>query len=241
MAYADALALPRISVDRWVSSDREGLEQNFNGMALEKVKQLLQTDKGKKELLQMMKQADPSLGGDVDKLITLVDGNVEQLEKKESFLKKVAMMPVRTLKAVGRTIVDHPWLSAFGAVAIIALLIYFFGPAAGTVGALREKATELFGEYVLKKVPVPTPTAGFGAAAEVPVGSGLLGPDAIERAAASAESAGTLMGQNLEAARSAGMSDQALKAISGAAEKAVQHPGLPGTNPLDLYFKNIAK
>lgn len=240
MPYADALDVPRASLDRWVAPNRESLKRRFDGMELERVKELLRSDEGKKQLLTLMKESDPSLTGDVDRVLSVVDRNVEQLEKKESFLTKVLMMPVHAAKAVGMTIIKHPVLSAIGAAGIVALLIYFFGPAAGTVGELGQRGVEFFGETVLSEVPVPTPGAGFGAAAEVPAIGGLAGPDAMAGAAESLESAGNLAIDNLEAARAAQATDEAMRAISGAADNVLQSPMTPDMNPVEELFRQLA-
>lgn len=240
MSYAQALDVPRASLDTWVAPTRESLERRFEGMELERVKELLRSDEGKKQLLTLMKESDPSLAGNVDTMLSVVDRNVEQLEKKESFLKKVLMMPVHAAKSVGMTIAKHPVLSAIGTAGIVALLIYFFGPAAGTVGALGQRATELFEGTVLSNVPVPTPGAGFGAAADVSAVGGLAGPEAMAEAAESLESAGDLMIDNLEAARAAQMTDDAMRAVSGAADNVLQNPATPNMNPVEEFFRQIA-
>lgn len=235
MPYAEALELPRRSTDQWVAPDRETFSENFEGLELERVKQLLATDEGKKHLLEVM-DADPALK---EKMLSLVDRNIEQLEKKESFLMKVVKMPLHVTKAVGKTILKHPVLSAIGAAGIVALLIYFFGPAAGTVGMLGQRAIESFGEHVLGNVPVLTPEAGFEAAAELPAIGGLAGPEALEQAAQASESAGSLLYQNLEAAEAAGMSDGAMQTVTEAADSVIADPMLENINPVQKFFESF--
>lgn len=231
MSFSDALHLPRSTTDAVVAPDKETFERRF-GMTLDEVRVLLQTKDGERQLLKRIQDAlatTPNAAAaqaEVDKILPLVGRNVEQLRKKESFLSKVVSMPLRAIKAVGKTIVKHPILSAIGVAGVIALLIYLFGPAAGTVGMFGHQVTKAFEENVLRKVPVPTPEAGFSAVADVPAASGLAGPEAFRAAAESVQSPAATMYMNMDAAKAAGLSDQALKAISDTSRSILANPTL---------------
>jgi hypothetical protein len=85
----------------WVFSDRESMEQRF-GMEMSKIIALYNSDEGKKQLLEKMKQMDPQLNGDVSRAADLVQENIEQLEHKKSFLAKVMHLPIDAVQGIGK-------------------------------------------------------------------------------------------------------------------------------------------
>ena len=89
-------------LNRFVFKDREELEQKF-GMELERIIELYQSDKGRMELLEKMKEEGVH-DGNVDAALQIVTQNAEQLQKKESFLTSVAKFPFR-----------HPWITSVAA------------------------------------------------------------------------------------------------------------------------------
>lgn len=110
-------------LDHWIFRDRESMEKRF-GMEMERILELYNTDAGKKQLLERMKQADPALNGNVDRALDLVNKNADQLQKKESFFRRMLMLPVRTTTAVGKTMLRHPVLSALAVLATYGVLTW---------------------------------------------------------------------------------------------------------------------
>lgn len=223
------------TLDRWIFRDRESIEQRF-GMELEKVLELYHSDSGKKQLLVKMKQLDPSLNGNINQALVTVSENMNQLKAKESFLMKMVKLPVRTVKAAANAVRKHPVLSAIGALAIIGVLIYFFGPAAVGTGEVAQRAVQAFKDTVLKKVAVSTPSMGVEAAANLPVTGGLA-----DAAAASAESAGTLAGENGIFLQGARIPEAVVDSIRSAAEAVAKDPRIPSINPTEKFFEFLEK
>jgi len=107
----------------WVQHDRESIESLF-GMKLERIVELARTDEGKQELLQRMKQIDPSLNGSADRAFATVKENAEQAKKKEGFFKKMLLLPVRSVVSVGKGIIRHPILSILIVLATYGLVVW---------------------------------------------------------------------------------------------------------------------
>lgn len=216
-ASKDAL-LPRDvrEMENWVFRDREGIERRF-GMKLEKVLEHFHTEAGKKELLKKMKAADPSLNGNVDSALNLVNKNIEQLQKKESFLKKMLMLPVRGVQAVGRTMKKHPVLTALAGITALIALLYFTTPLGTTIGGYGLQMIDAF-KKVLGKLNIPIPKLGVDAVAKVPVAGGPVDPFMAKEAAEAMQSSGLMQQATHEFLQSAGKAgaQEALK--SGAAE-----------------------
>jgi hypothetical protein len=230
-------AATKKNLDSWIFRDRQAIEKRF-GMEMEKVLELYNSDDGRKKLLLQMKQIDPSLNGNVDNALRTVSENMEELKKKESFLAKMLKLPVRTVKAVAKTVMKYPVLSALGVAAIIAALIYFFGPTAATVGSVASKAGAIFKDTVLTKIGVPTPSIGMEAAAELPVSGGLADPSI---AATVAESAGEMAVQNAEFIQAGKIPEAAVKAIRSAAETIVNDPNVQNINPTKAFMELLEK
>src|SRR3989344_3911429 len=109
-----------------VFRDREELQRYLGTQKeLDEIGVMFRTQDGKKELLALLKKADPALNGNVEGALNQIDLNREQLEKKESFLKKMLKLPARALKALGRTMRKHPVLTALGGLAAVIALLYF--------------------------------------------------------------------------------------------------------------------
>ena len=166
-------------LNRFVFKDREELEQKF-GMELERIIELYQSDKGRMELLEKMKEEGVH-DENVDAALQIVSQNAEQLQKKESFMKKMLMLPVRGFKAVGRTMRKHPVLTAVAGVAALIALLYFM-PAPPGVGALRDSMIE-GGKKILEKIGVGLPEAATDAIGEIPVTSGPVGSEVLDAGA----------------------------------------------------------
>lgn len=113
----------REMLSEWVQRDRESIESLF-GMKLEQIMQLARTDEGKQQLLERMKQIDPSLNGNADRALATVQENVEQAKKKESFFKKMLLLPGRAVLSVGKTIVRHPLLTILVILATYGLVVW---------------------------------------------------------------------------------------------------------------------
>lgn len=178
-------------LDQWIFRDREGIEQRF-GMELEKVLELYNSDMGRKQLLEQMQTADPSLNGNIHSAMELVDSNIEQLQKKESFLKKMVKLPVRAVQAVGRTMKKHPVLTAIGGTAALIALLYSIPMLAPGVGAYGTQLIDSF-KTVLGKVGVPIPEAAVDAIGAVPVTGGApLAPEVVEGAGEILQSPGAI-------------------------------------------------
>lgn len=148
--------------------------------AIRRIEVMMQTDDGRKQLLQRLQEADPSLNGNVEAALEQVNLNREQLQKKESFLKKMLMLPVRGLQAVGRTVKKHPILSAAAGIAVLVAILYLIPMLAPGVGVFRDNLIE-GGKEILRKIGVPLPEPGVDAIADVPVTGGPVGPDVIEK------------------------------------------------------------
>lgn len=193
-------------LDHWIFRDRESVEQKF-GMEMERILELYETDKGKKELLERMKKTDPSLNGNIHHAMEQVNANIEQLKKKESFLKKMLMLPVRGVEAVGRTMKKHPVLTTVAGIAALIALLYFTTPLATTAGEYGLTLIDSF-KSVLGKLGVPLPEVGVDAVAKVPV-TGTVDPILAEEAAEALHSPGMMgemSGEFLEAAGKSGAS-----------------------------------
>jgi hypothetical protein len=158
---------------------------------LEEIGVMFQTQDGRKELLALLKKADPALNGNVEGALNQIDLNREQLEKKESFLKKMLKMPVRALKALGRTMRRHPILTALGGLAAVIALLYFMPALAPTAGEYGRQLIEAF-KGVLQKVGLPTPSPGVDAISKVPITGGPVSPEVVERAGEILQSPGTI-------------------------------------------------
>ncbi len=209
-------------VDRWLFRDRDSVEQRF-GLEMDRILELRKSKEGQRELIQRMKKADPSLNGNVNDVLRQVDRNLDQLNKKESFLGKVVKLPLRAVQAVGRTIKKHPVLSAVAGIAAIIALLYFTPALAPTAGEYGKKLIDAF-KSVLGKLNVPTPETAVDAVAQVPVTGGSVSEAVAEAATEAAnspsamESAGRLL---KEAARESGL-EGAASQLSPAAEEALR-------------------
>ncbi|MSR68120.1 hypothetical protein EXS65_04865 [Candidatus Peribacteria bacterium] len=223
---------PVPNLDRWIFRDREAIEQRF-GMELEKVLEMYHSDSGRKELLLKMKQIDPSLNGNINQALETVTDNMKELKTKESFLMKMVKLPIRTVKAVANAVMKHPVLSALGALAVIAALVYFFGPAAVGTGEVGTAAAGAFKDTVLGKVVVPTPGMGVGAAADLPVTGGL----SDVAAGGMAESAGSLAGESGRFIEGARISEAAVDSIRSAADAIAKDPKIRTVDPIGTFFE----
>lgn len=172
-AQAERLAPRPELIERWLFPDRESVEKQF-GMELEKVKELNKTDQGKKQLLEHMKSADPSLNGNIGAALEQVNQNIAVLEKKESFLKKMIKLPVRAVEAVGRAIKKHP---------IVFSLLVAAGVAAGVglyYGQLGNLLTQMIPNYAAEAAEVASESAGvsgdIGLEGAGTLSEGIVGP-----------------------------------------------------------------
>ncbi len=224
------------TLDRWIFRDRETIEKRF-GMELEKVLELYHSDSGRKELLLKMKQLDPSLNGNINQALDTVTDNMKELKTKESFLMSMVKLPVRTVKAVSNAVMKHPVLSAMGGLAIIAALIYFFGPAAIGTGEAAKAAAAAFKDTVLTKVAVPTPEMSMEAASNLPVTGGL----ADAAATTAAESAGSMAIESSQYIQAARIPEAAVDSIRSAAEAIANDPNIQSINPTEQFFKLLEK
>ncbi len=222
VAERDSSAKTVSATDRalngWLFRDRKELENRF-GLQMERISELSKTDKGKQELLQRMKKADPSLNGDIDKALAQVDTNIRQLEKKESFLKKMLMMPVRAVKAVGRTMWRHKVLSAVAIIAGIIALLYFTPTLAPAAGEYGRRLIEAF-KTQLAKLKMPTPQTAVESAGKSGITGGPVSPSVARAAAAAAESPGEMAAGTqtlLEAAKDSSIAPTQLEKITKSA------------------------
>lgn len=158
---------------------------------LEEIGVMYKTQDGKQELLALLRKADPSLNGNVEGALEQIDLNREQLEKKESFLKKMLKLPGRALKALGRTMRKHPVLTAIAGLAGFIALLYFMPTIAPTAGDYGRKLIEAF-KGVLQKVGISTPAAGVDAIKDLPVTGAPIAPGVVEEAAEILQSPGTI-------------------------------------------------
>src|SRR3989344_142019 len=188
---APSMMNPRMDVIPVFHDEREVQEYLGTKKRLEELAVMSGTKEGEKEFLTLLKRANPSLNGNIDAAHEQADLNIEQLEKKKNFLQKMLSVPGRALKSLGRTMKKHTILTALGGLAAVIALLYFMPALAPTTGKYGRQLIEAFKE-VLKKVGLPTPTAGVDAIAELPVTGGPVSPDVVERAGEILESSGTI-------------------------------------------------
>ncbi len=175
-----------------VFRDQEELREYLGtNKELEEIGVMYKTQDGKQELLALLRKADPSLNGNVEGALEQIDLNREQLEKKESFLKKMLKLPGRALKALGRTMRKHPVLTAIAGLAGFIALLYFMPTIAPTAGEYGRKLIESF-KGVLQKEGITTPAAGVDAIAELPVTGAPVSPEIVERAGEILQSPGSI-------------------------------------------------
>jgi hypothetical protein len=129
--------------------DREVAEARL-GMQLDEVRAKIQSGKGRKELIEQL-----GLNGNAESVLDGIDLNVEQLEKKEGFLKRMLKLPGRALSSIGMFMKKHPVVSTL---VILAL-------AAGGVAAGFYLAGEW--ELLLSKVGLDKILGGAEAAREL--------------------------------------------------------------------------
>jgi len=122
-------------LSEWVKQDRESIESLF-GMKLEQIVELARTDEGKQRLLERMKQIDPSLNGNADKALMTVRENAEQAKKKESFFKKMLLLPVRSVVSLGKGVIRHPILTILLILATYGLVVWQLPKILGYLQAL---------------------------------------------------------------------------------------------------------
>lgn len=160
--------------------------QKYLGMEgdLEKIRVMSQTAEGKEELLKKIKEANPEINGEADKALEQIQLNAEQLEKKESFLRKMLKLPGKALSSIGNTIKKHPILSAAAAIAAIIALLYFMPTLAPGVGALKDKIITA-GKAVLQKIGIGSASVSTEAIAS----TGVTGTAVSDSAAAIGSSA----------------------------------------------------
>src|SRR3989344_352459 len=165
-----------------VFRDREELQRYLGTQKeLDEIGVMYKSQDGKKELLALLKKADPALNGNVEGALNQIDLNREQLEKKEGFLKKMLALPGRALKSLGRTMKKHPVLTTLAGLAGLIALLYFTPALAPTTGEYWGQLVEAFKE-VLKKIGIATPAPGVDAVANLPVTGAPVSPEAIEHA-----------------------------------------------------------
>ena len=148
--------------------------------AFQKIGVMMESDDGRKELLQRLHGSNPSLNGNVEKALDQVNLNHEQLEKKEGFFKKMLMLPVRGIQAVGRTIKKHPVLSGIAGIAALIALLYFL-PMPPGVGLFRDNLIE-GGKEILRKIGVSLPSPDMDAVSAVPGTGGPVSPEVMKQA-----------------------------------------------------------
>jgi len=144
--------LPVNGVEVFRDSDRAreylGIEEQ---LAMNDV--LQRTGNEKVELLDRIKTRSPEVNGNVEKALEQIKLNVEQLQKKESFLKKTLMFPIR-----------HPFITAAAAIGGYALLSSQLPGIFAAFGALEEKyagtAIAKAIEYLRSFLPLSVGTTG---------------------------------------------------------------------------------
>jgi hypothetical protein len=210
------------ALDSWVFRDRESMEKRF-GMEMERILELYNTDAGKKALLEQMKQSDPTLNGNVEGALNQVNRNIEQLQKKETFLGKMMKFPGNAVKAVGNTMKRHPVLTTAAGIAAIIALLYFTGTLAPTAGQYGSKLVQAF-KSVLGKLSIGTPEVAMDATAAVPVTGGTATAEMAEVATEALQSPGMMeeVLQQATEARAAGAAGESLSPLSAGAESILQ-------------------
>ncbi len=178
------------NLDQWIFRDRETLEKKF-GLEMERILELYKSDKGKEDLLKRMKEADPSLNGNVDKALQQVTGNAEQLKKKETFFKKMRMLPIRAAQAVGRTMKKHSILTAVAVTAIIVAILYFMPALAPTAGEYGTRLIQAF-KVALSKIGIGTPEAATDIIGSLPVTGGSVSGEVVSEAGEILQSPGAM-------------------------------------------------
>lgn len=174
--------------------------------SLEKIAVMMTTAEGRQELLQRLGVANaapearestvsspppkertdttPSekeeVNANVHAALEQLSLNREQLQKKESFLKKMLMLPVRGVQALGRTMKKHKALTAVVGIAALIALLYFL-PMPPGVGRLRDSMIQA-GKEVLRKVGVSLPEPAVDAIANVPATGGAVAPEVMRHA-----------------------------------------------------------
>lgn len=119
----------------FIFRNRDEIRNRF-GMELERVLELYQSTEGRRQLLATLLDASPQLrNADGDAALEQLRRNGDQLHKKETFLKKMLLLPVRTVAAVGRTIRRHPLLLATVGIAAVLMIIGQYMP--GGFAAVR--------------------------------------------------------------------------------------------------------
>jgi|GEM_PF-1500880 hypothetical protein len=173
------------------SRNRNEFSENLGTeMTLEQIAEKLKTQEGKMEVLQMIKDVNPELNGNVEKAGDIVKLNTEQLLMKESFIKKMLKLPGRAMDKTWETVKKHPVLTAVLLVAIAAAGAYYMGylPQLGTwglklkslfTGAAGSAAAEGAGE-VAAEGAAEAVAEGAGAAAEAASEFAVEGIDSLK-------------------------------------------------------------
>lgn len=111
-----------------VASSREEMRTNLKTQkTLEEISEMIKTQEGKEQLLTMIKDASPNVNGNVDAALDQVGLNAEQLQKKESFIKRMLKLPGQAVSKAWETIKKHPILTAVILIAIAAAGAYYLG------------------------------------------------------------------------------------------------------------------
>lgn len=230
------------NVDKWIFRDRESLEDRF-GLELERILELRKSKEGQRELLTRMKEADPTLNGEGEKVLKQVDRNVEQLKKKETFFESVAKFPQRTIKSALSAMYHHPFLTAAGGIAAILALLYFSPALATTGGQYGQKLIDAF-RNVMGKLKNPLPTVGTDAVGKVGVMSGGASEAAVEAVGNAYESPSILgdITQNLRnAAQSPAITPDQLQIMQDSATNVGEEllKRAPAVDPFDGALQNL--
>ena len=154
---------------------RESAETKF-GMELDKVRTKIQSDEGRRELIQQL-----NLNGNADTVLEGIDLNVEQLKKKESFFMKMLKLPGRAVKSAFNVMGRHPFLTSAAVIAIIIAILYFTPALAPTAGEYGTKLVQAF-KGTLAKIGVGTPEAATDAISKLPITGGSVPPEVVREA-----------------------------------------------------------
>jgi len=128
---ADASAEATPSVTEWDLPTKRLFEERLKMLGIQKtldeIEQELNTQEGKQRIARAIKDADSSVNGNIDGILDQIDLNREQLQKKESFFKRMLKLPGKALNSVWRTIKKHPYLTATLLIALATGGAYYLG------------------------------------------------------------------------------------------------------------------
>ncbi len=156
-------SMPDQPVEFPVFRTRKEMNEFLEGIGYREIDRLATVGRSVEDreiLLKKLKEADPSLNGNADALIDHLNLNHQEIERKESWLKKLLKLPGKVLSYIWSTIKAHPFLTT----AAVVGLLYYTGLGTSLVAQLQGGVSRL-PDGALKKAATGILSVG-GAAAE---------------------------------------------------------------------------